>query len=198
MIKQLSGEFGLRITNDTILEGASIWTFCSSMGVKRRLDYIFASNDFLIHEAGPCGILDLGSDHRAVRTVLTVQKQVKPRWEKKVSMKGWRPTINVNGNAEKYHEALDTKMCTIDCSNVENIEKVLYDAATSPGARLEVEEKLRPWQSPEIRELLNQRRGCSNSVERRIISKRISKLTRSISRKYQNEKRLLFSKISLI
>ena len=188
MLKQLSEEFGLRITNDTIPDSIDSRTFCNSMDVERRLDYIFASNNFLIHEAGPSGILDLGSDHRVVRTVLIVRKLVKRQWEKKVSMKGWRPITNENGNADNYHEALDTKMRNIGCSTAENIEKVLYDAATSPSARLEVADKLKPWQSPEIRELLHQRRGCGNSIERRKISKRISKLVRSISRKYQNEK----------
>ena len=82
-------------------------------------------------------------------------------------MKRWRPITNENGNADNYHVALDTKMRNIDCSIAENIEKVLYDTATSPGARFEVRGKLKPWQFPEIRELLHQRRGCGNTIKRR-------------------------------
>ena len=90
--------------------------------------------------------------------------------------------------AKKYHEVLDTIMQEAQCTNVEVIQKVLVDAATSPGVQKEVTDKPKPWQSPEIRELIDQRRRCDNSVERRKISKRISKLTRIIYRKYQNEK----------
>ena len=72
LIKQLSEEFGLRITNGTIPESANDWTFCSSMGITRRLDYIFASHSFFVHQVGPCDILDLGSDHRVVRVVLII------------------------------------------------------------------------------------------------------------------------------
>ena len=83
LIKQLSEEFGLRISNDNMPQGTNTWTFCSSVGVKRRIDYILVSNNLLIHEAGPSGILDLGSDHRVVRTVLIVRKLVKRQWEKR-------------------------------------------------------------------------------------------------------------------
>ena len=66
MLEQFSQEFGLCISNGTIPETNNGWTFRSSMGIKRRLDYILSSNNLFIREAGPGNFFDLGSDHRVV------------------------------------------------------------------------------------------------------------------------------------
>ena len=48
LLKQLSDEFGLRITNDTIPETTDDWTFRSSTDIKRRIDFVLATHHFFI------------------------------------------------------------------------------------------------------------------------------------------------------
>ena len=77
---QISEEFGLCINNGTIPETSRDWTFRSAMGIKRRLDYICSSHSLFIGETGPTDMLNLGSDHRAVRSVFVVaRKKLKHR-----------------------------------------------------------------------------------------------------------------------
>ena len=42
------------------------WTFRSSTGIKRQIDFILFSSELCCETAGPVDVLDLGSDHRAV------------------------------------------------------------------------------------------------------------------------------------
>ena len=156
------------------------------MGVKRRLDYVFASKCFTVQESGPSNILGLGSDHRVVRTVLTAQKRKTKTYVKKVQMKGWYPEIDSHGTASKYQEKLDEKL-DYQSADVESINKALYEAATSPDVRTEVPGKAKPWESEEIQSLIQQRRLCNTSIERASISKQIQKVSRGILRKHQTE-----------
>ena len=67
-LRQFAKEFGLCITNTTDSDTSTNWTVESSMGVRRKLDFILASRSLLVIESGLSDKLDLGSDHRAVQT----------------------------------------------------------------------------------------------------------------------------------
>ena len=45
-LDNLASSFGLHITNDTVDSWDNQWTFCSSLDVKRRIDFIFVSRSF--------------------------------------------------------------------------------------------------------------------------------------------------------
>ena len=64
-------EFCLSITNASAFETHNDWTFRSSMGVCRKLDYIIASRNLLVRASGPSDILNLGSNNRVVHATLT-------------------------------------------------------------------------------------------------------------------------------
>ena len=189
LLEHFSQEFSLCITNGSIPEAIDDWTFRSSMGVKRRLDYVLNLECFLLKESSPSEILNLGSDHRVVRTVLTIQKRTKKKYEKKVQMKKWRPILDPDGNASRYLAALRGKLELHQDTRMESMEKVLYEAAISPGVRTEVVDERKPWQSEEIQELIRKRRLYNNNpAERSTISKNIQKTARALLRKHKNKK----------
>ena len=158
------------------------------MGIKRRLDYILASKCFFVQESGASEILNSGSDHRAVLSILVSQTRKKGKYRKKDQMKGWRPRLDFLGNASWYHEALREKLSQNHCPTIANVEKVLYEAATCPGVRVEVVDALKPWQSEEVQDLSKRRRLSTSPVERMGLSKNIKKKTRGLLRKYKNKK----------
>ncbi|WP_293004444.1 hypothetical protein, partial [Mycobacterium sp.] len=67
LLMGFASENKLTSTNDDAdLPWKDVWTFESSLGIRRRLDYIMVSDTFHIIRAGASNQLDLGSDHRAV------------------------------------------------------------------------------------------------------------------------------------
>ena len=89
--------------------------------------------------------------------------------------------------AFKYVEVLRENLDQNNTMSEEDISKVMYAAATSPGVLLEVPVTRKPWQSEEIQDLLRKRRLCTTSTERTDISKSIQKMSRKLLRKHQNE-----------
>ena len=109
------------------------WTFESSMGVRRRLDFILASQNLVVQASGPSNKLNLGSDHRAVQTTLVdrkIGKQV--RYQSRVPIKGWCPELDTEGNATKYCEVLDAALGEKSRNTLETLQKDMNDAATAP------------------------------------------------------------------
>ena len=157
------------------------------MDIKRRLDYIFSSNCFFVKESGPCNILNLGSDHRVVRSVLVGQKRRAKTHVKQVQMKNWCPDIDRDGKASKYQQKLEEELDYTEVPNVESINAALYEAATFADIRSQVSGEGKPWQSEAIQSLIRKRRLSITSEERAEISKQIQKVSRNILRKHQNE-----------
>ena len=67
LLRDFSSELNLQIANAQEGEDFDrIWTFQSSMGIKRRLDYILAGPALAVKQSFASEVLDLGSDHRSV------------------------------------------------------------------------------------------------------------------------------------
>lgn len=81
-------------------------------------------------------------------------------------------------------------------SGMEHLEKVLCQAGIAPGVQLIAQESCKPWQSEEIKALIQERQNCNLFVERRRISKLIQQSTRKALRKYRMKKQLIFLKSS--
>ena len=62
--------FGLVTTNESNTPWEDQWTFQSSMGHRRKLDYIMVSRSFQLGQRSATNQLHLGSDHRAVKSVI--------------------------------------------------------------------------------------------------------------------------------
>ena len=60
-------EFGMRVCNYSEEDlPEQKWTFRSCLGRLRQLDYVMAEDALELEESGATGLLNLGSDHRAV------------------------------------------------------------------------------------------------------------------------------------
>ena len=79
-LESLSNAFGLNITNDGINEWENDWTFRSSTGVKRKIDFILASRSLVVRDSIATNEIDMGSDHRAVKARFDIGENV--YWEK--------------------------------------------------------------------------------------------------------------------
>ena len=87
--------FDLHIANHE--DGPNAWTFCSSLGVEKRLDYIIHNANIVLNENYPTEQLDLGSDHRAVHASFYMETAKQKRKTKKT-----KPI-----DLDRYHAALD-------------------------------------------------------------------------------------------
>lgn len=113
------GEFcagvGFHIANNQM--GPDNWTFCSSTGVRRRVDFLLHSKDIavLLHKPWVIGTLVW----TIVRPSLQQQQfQTRTRKRKTIN-KGWTPA-----NVEAYHALLRHKLAAIKPTNIQWIEQV--------------------------------------------------------------------------
>ena len=93
LLEEICECFGLAVANDG--NNAEEWTFQSSLGVRRRPDYILLDRCLLIRAASPFNYFDMGSDHRAVRAHICGSSRKKfPRGGNRIrNPKGWRPRL---------------------------------------------------------------------------------------------------------
>ena len=144
-LEQFSQEFGLCITNARNPEIDTDWTFESSMGIRRRLDFVLASNCLLVREYFPSGKLNLGSDHRVVQSILSdTKKGTQVYHSKKPPVKGWCPKFDSRGKATRYHALLDTPLVDL-APCLGEIEKIIHDAAMGPNIPTQPEVRQKPW-----------------------------------------------------
>ena len=84
-LADLAKNFDLQITNDDDHHdpNKATWTFCSCMGVRRRIDFILCSTSFSLLQSFATDDVDLGSDHRAVYCLLNLPKHTKQQSKKR-------------------------------------------------------------------------------------------------------------------
>ena len=109
----LCSGFGLIITNDDDHHDPLVgtWTFGSSMGIKQHIDFIASSRSLCLLGSSATDLLNLGSDHRAVRATYLIGSKPKkvPHGEHRVE-RGWRPTLDSCGCPLSYHEMLHAEL----------------------------------------------------------------------------------------
>ena len=128
-LENLSNTFGLQITNNCVNDCENHWTFSTSLGEKRRIDFIMASRSLTIKNSKATNEIDLGSDHRAVKALFELRDT--RYWGKSHTpkMKGWRPYLDGESSPTNYQAALRDGLFGQDTSNPKVLEKVLYQAA---------------------------------------------------------------------
>ena len=105
-MQDLSYAFGLNICNDGTNEWDDDWTFCSFMGIKRKIDFIMASRSLVVRHCIATNEIDMGSDHRAVKTCFDIGGT--RYWEKHVTpkIKGWRPCLDPEGIPKQFQDVV--------------------------------------------------------------------------------------------
>ena len=145
-------------------DGPNAWTFCSSLGVEKRLDYIIHNANIVLRENCPTEHLDLGSDHRAVHASFYMGNRQTKRKTKKT-----KPI-----DLDQYHAALGEHIRRECFTTIRDIEKLLVEAVRE----VDRENHGRPpeqsvWQQHVFQNLIAAREACSNAAERMASSKRI-------------------------
>jgi hypothetical protein len=161
-------EIGNADTNHT--KGMSTWTFCSSMGVKRRIDYILFSKQFSFMECHACDKFDLGSDHRAVYAQLSLPTCRHFKRKRYVQTKrGWKPELDENKVPNEYHAALSENMLGKQPDSISEVEQIVKAAALACDRSRAHKHKNQqenssltpPWTQGSFQNLLDERRSAT-------------------------------------
>ena len=157
----------------------SQWTFRSSLGRKRRIDYIIVDSGLNSRSSEATNDLDLGSDHRAVHAnidlVATLSCRSRPR-RKNYKGASW----------DCYAEVLDSKLSSFSpVSCLSDLESLAVDAA-SELPRTAAQHDHASFQYDQLLQKLRRaRRNTRNPIERRVLSKQIWRESRKILRRQQ-------------
>ena len=173
----LANAFGLTVTNDDEHHSPSAEkrTFCSSMGVKRRIDFILSSSSLPLATSQASCVLDLGSDHRAVYAKFQLGKVGK----KKVGIarrtnRGWTPKLDETGKPTLYHQLLSRSLQTPP-DNLNALESVCKHAASKTSGKPKANAMQQLFRDDYFQSLLAGRRATTCRHRRAEISKTIWK-----------------------
>ena len=128
--------FGLLTTNASDTPWENQWTFESTMGDRRTLDYIMVSRSFQFNCSSASNQLNLESDHRAVKSIIVPGGSTHVRTRKEKSMKGWMPKMDVQGNPSEYQTVLDASLRENLPQTFDDMDVILRDAGTMSGASI--------------------------------------------------------------
>ena len=151
-LDELAHEFGLEICNrygNCTCDYA--WTFKSALGVKRRIDFILVDSSLRSHDSRAVDALDLGSDHRAVRTSIDYPTCYRPK----------RHRCNTRRRIDWEQYAAAVKQCSsrsdVEEMGLDEVEEVLHRAADVVQNVHRGEESTKPWQSRYFQNLRRER-----------------------------------------
>lgn len=187
MLQQIQTGYNLKLTNNSDTPWENQWICCSALGTKRKIDFIFASNVFEIKKTVASADIDLNSDHRCVKSIMVVQKCTASKNQRSKSTKGWRPYVDTQNIPSHYQQVLDDKLNENNPQDLQAIERMLYESATTDGVYILYQDQEKPWQSDELKQLIQQRKTCGTKYERMQLSKLIQKKSRKALRKYHDD-----------
>ena len=122
------------------------------------------------------------SDHRAVSAKMRLREASIPsnRWKRRKVKRGWKPS-------ESYHDELSAKLQSTMITSLKDFGDVLVEAAELSTVESKPQGICKPWQSIGVKRLVNERRGCTDSIRRRQLSKDIFRIVRNATREYQSD-----------
>ena len=183
LLMQTLHMYQLHVANDDDSDHDNTWTFCSSMGVKRRIDYILYTRNFAARRAKASDDLDLGSDHRSVVAIFHRQStHQKKRGRRHHAQYDWSPSQII-----RYQRSLANSLVTDPPAHFADIESRVVTCAREVAQKSIVCES-KPWQNPDVQHLMSLRRGCRDRLERCRLSKLIQKHLRREMRSKRNAK----------
>ena len=164
------------------------WTFLSSLGRERRIDYIMTDYTLHLIDARASNILNLNSDHRAVKASFEVIPQENAQISHKSyhnSPRKWLPKFNENREPQEYHDCLNRYFALHEMQSLHDVEVAIQSCAQVCNTT-ENQTESKPWLNSEIRHLINERRCTRDSRRRKEISLQLKRTWRREKRKFQN------------
>ena len=134
------------------------------------------SRNIVVDECHASDMLDLGSDHRAVRAQLHLPKR-RTRWTKPKVKRGWRPSPS-------YADELNAKLSDHPDLTLETLGMLLVHCASKCTTPETSQSCCKPWQDAEVKRLVAERKGCRDRARRLELSKLILKAVRCAKRRY--------------
>ena len=173
-------EHGLQITNcNPDVPWGSSWTFRSSLGHLRQLDYILTDMAMPVTNSHATEELDCGSDHRAVQACMWLRARDR---ETPVTKKAPKWTESPN-----YKSTVEEVLRMSRVRSLHHVHQVVNEA--SKAVRREEQQdglsRAKPWDSDRLRSLRAARRATRTPAERKALSQQISKETRGALRAWQ-------------
>ena len=183
LLQQTLHMYQLHVANGDS-EPDNSWTFCSSMGIKRRIDYILYTRNMSARHAEASDDLDLGSDHRSVVAKFHRLnfRQSKRRNNHHRVQYDWSPDHIV-----RYQRSLTNSLARETPTCFADIESCVVTCAQDVERQTVVSEP-KLWQKPKLQNLMRLRRGCRDKVERCRLSKEIRTELRREMRQKRNAK----------
>ena len=177
LLLDLVHAFDLVISDDPQLHiDDSSWTNSHPIYGRRQIDFILFSRNIILDECHASDILDLGSDHRAVRAQLHLPKPRK-KWTKPKVKRGWRPSPS-------YADELNAKLADHPDLTLETLGMLLVHCASKCSTPETSPSCCKPWQDAEVKRLVAERKGCRDRARRLELSKLILKAVRCAKRRY--------------
>ena len=179
-LNDLLSSFGLRVANpSSLLNREDTWTFQSSMGIRRCIDYILYSEFLVLNSSCASDDVQLGSDHRAVFADFSLNVFRTSRSRRRNVGRGWKPS-------EEYQLLLDAALRRLRPQSLTALSELITTVAEQCALTCDDFKSglIHPWRSPEVLALVAQRKRCRDAQERKAISKLIFKAVRRASRNY--------------
>ena len=166
-LEDFCSEFEMIIANDSDDPSADDnWTYVSTAGVRRRIDFILYSAGVQSSDTIASSDLDLGSDHRYVRSRFQFEEATSGRRYRK-KLKGWQPRLDDNFQASEYHKELDAYLDANSDFQLEDLPELIVGAAESCGIDNDSPQMAkRPERSKDLLRLLDERRRCQDRHRR--------------------------------
>ena len=186
-LAELQHSLSLNVLNDSSTPWEEQWTFRSSLGDKRKIDFLLASTSIIYGGVKATSEIDLGSDHRAVKGELYFGPPLLRNHRKNPKCRWRLPDTNQADALRTYHDHLDVALKQMGSLTCSNATKIVLDATFTEGVCAAEECQAKPWESDYIKTLQQDWKNAPSQVERTRFSKLIRKELRRILRKWQSE-----------
>ena len=130
LFSDLVDTFELQIANDEDNHDpdADMWTFESSMGVRRRIYFLFFSFSLPLLSASATDYINMGSDHRAVTACFDILLAKKVGKNRRFRMnKGRKPKPSTNEVAETYENCIHVSLRGNSPQTVSDLERCVLE-----------------------------------------------------------------------
>ena len=183
LLQEFTDELNIQITNVQAGDDFDkIWTFRSSMGIRRRLDYILAGPALTVEHSFASGLLDLGSDHRSVFAELTLNTKTArtQQIQRNKTNSRWVPF-------DGYEAVVENSIWFSPPGVLSDVEQLLVNADASRDAASS--QSTCTWTSSAGLQALRQKRStCRDQNQKKQLSKVIQQLVRAELRKVKSER----------
>eukprot|EP00973_Karenia_brevis_P049700 6900361-Karenia_brevis.AAC.1 len=186
-LRDFISECNLTIANDpSELSMEDTWTYHSlSWNSYLQLDYIFLGRGLHASRCEAVNLLNMGSDHRAVRCDIPLSRPMQVR-KSRPKQHPWKRILKKSEIKSSYHQFTLNAIHEREISDLQDMENILVECAHSCINEKEpYDSNRKPWQNQDIRRMIQNRRSERDYTRRKALSRDIHKKVRQELRKWK-------------